>query len=85
MLEELQTGYLMTYFVKHSLVCPKASQDDKNISYFLLRNLAKGIAITNTILVMGYLARFRTYRNSNLMRMHGPATLLGMYFTVLGT
>ena len=85
MFEVLRSSYLMTYFVRYSFTSPRASPEYKNISHFLLRNVAKGIAITNSFLVIFYLARFRTYRNSNLLRMHLPATFAGVYFAVLGT
>ena len=73
----------MTEFVKYSWL--KGDEDDRKLSQFLLRNFCKGIAITNTILLFTFFARFRTYRNSNLALWHIPATLLGVYNATLGT
>mmetsp|Transcript_31762 Transcript_31762/g.37299 ORF Transcript_31762/g.37299 Transcript_31762/m.37299 type:complete len:100 (-) Transcript_31762:149-448(-) len=74
---------MMAYFVKHSYT--NGSEDDKKFSHFLLQNLGKGVLITNAMLVAFYLSRFRTYRNSNLARMHIPATLFGTYSAITGT
>ena len=71
------------YFVKHAYL--HGSDEDKKLSHFLIANVAKGALITNTILCAIYLSRFRTYRNSNLARMHVPATLFGMFNGISGT
>ena len=73
---------MMRCFVKYSYT--NGSEEDKNFAHFLLKNWAKGVLITNTILLMLYLPRFRTYRNSNLGMMHIPATIIGSFNAVLG-
>ena len=74
---------MMTYFIKYAMM--RGTEEDKRFSSFLLAQLGKGVLVANTILVGLYVSRFRTYRNSNLMRMHVPATLLGSYSAIAGT
>ena len=54
------------------------------MSHFLLKNLAKGVLITNAFLMVFYVSRFRTYRNSRLALMHIPATLFGLQNGIVG-
>ena len=79
----LGTAYMMKCFVKYSFV--NGSEEDKNFAHFLLKNWAKGVLITNTILLMLYLPRFRTYRNSYLGIMHIPATIFGTISAMIGS
>ena len=78
----LATAYMMKSFIKYSYT--KGDEEDKNFAHFLLKNWAKGVLIANTILLMFYLPRFRTYRNSYLGMMHFPATLIGTANAVIG-
>ena len=74
---------MMQAFIKHSYRC--GTEEDKKLSQFIVKNWIKGVAITNAFLLMFYLSRFRTYRNSYLGMMHVPATLFGLYNGVKGT
>ena len=74
---------MMAYFIKYATL--HGSREDKQMSNFMLMNLAKGVCITNAILMAFYLSRFRTYRNSYLFYMHIPATILGIISGVKGT
>ena len=81
----LQTGYLMAHFIRYSFRSHHSTDKDRKLSQFLVTNLAKGALITNTILLVVYAARHRTYRNSSLVWMHVPATLLGLLSGINGT
>ena len=85
MVNILGTSYMMAYFMKHSYMHQEGTQQDKNFSNYLVKNFAKGVLITNALLLMFYLTRFRTYRNSNLLKWHLPASFSGIYLGVYGT
>ena len=82
-LSTTRTTKMMAHFIKHSY--SHGSEEDRKLSHFLMKNLLKGVLITNSLLVMFYVSRFRTYRNSYLAMMHIPATLIGLYNAIMGT
>ena len=73
----------MFHFLKHSHLCGTVS--DKDFSAYLLKNIAKSLLITNSLLGAFYLSRFRNYRNSYLAIMHIPATLFGLMNALIST
>lgn len=62
-----------------------ARSEDRALSNFLLWNMAKAQLITHGFLLSIYFARFKNYRNSYLLLMHVPATLLGLSNGLAGT
>ena len=74
---------MMASFVRYSY--KNGGEEERGFARFLVKNLAKGVLIANSILMMAYFSRFRTYRNSNLLSMHVPATLFGATCTVAGS
>lgn len=63
-------------FVYHSYA--HGDEQDKAFSKFVIKNFIKGIAISNTVLFLGYAAMFKNARNSNLALASIFATLIGM-------
>ena len=61
------------------------SKSDKQMSQFITRNMAKSVLISNTFLLMFYVARFKTFRNSYLAPMMLLATAFGIKNGVDGT
>jgi hypothetical protein len=51
----------------------------------LLWQAAKGIAVCNSMVFVAYAARFKTYRNSYLLKANAMATVTGLVFAVIGT
>ena len=59
-------------------------QTEKELAWFLNKNLLKGAAIGNTIVTLVYFTRFKGYRNSYLLRAQVVATLMGLGFAANG-
>ena len=68
---------LALFFVRQS---KQGTEEDRAMSRFILKNLAKSIAITNCYLLLAYFSMFKNYRNSNLAYLHVPATYFGIKF-----
>ena len=61
-MEKIRTLNLLILHSYHS-----DNKEDKEFSKFVMKNYMKGVLISNGLVFMFYLTRFKNYRNSHLL------------------
>ena len=74
----LQTLRLMFFCRLH------LKEECGELNSFVSTNIAKSILISNVFVFCLYAARFKTYRNSHLLKANGLATWFGIHNGVVG-
>lgn len=60
------------------------NEECSDLNSFVSRNIAKSIVISNALVFCLYAARFKTYRNSHLLKANILATCFGIHNAVVG-
>ena len=80
----VETGDQLRFALFFARKSKDGTEDDRAMSRFIVKNLAKSVLITNFYLMLIYFSLFKSYRNSMLLYLHLPATYYGIKFGLVG-
>eukprot|EP00347_Sterkiella_histriomuscorum_P002899 403366364 len=72
----------LNYFILEAY--QNGNKQDKEFAKFIVKNYLKGMLISTTLVTISYLSRFKTYRNSHLLKAQILASVFGVQSAAYG-